>query len=526
MMIKLQEYINKFLARANGAQSHEANGNGNSAQQGPSAFADSWDRSTRSERDIRMEMLDSLLTTPHRDLGLVATLHSQMLKVDPLFYGRLAVWYQKHGDVRDHKEVFIAHLLVSDMPEHRDAGYALLQGLPPYQVARVVRFMKEVLNKLPRSTRTAVEHYLRSREASTEVFDRAALRGRKAMKSLYAGLHVKPSEHADLVLFKNSPPEGSLPWKLKVLAATDDPAEQARLIVQYRIPYTVAIGTVGKVTPTVLVALIDSMSPAEVINNIGSLKRRGAMDHPQVRELIDAKLLKAGSDKRVSAFKAQVAADAVGVDSATREQLSRVTDEQVRRHGRIRKPTAVLVDKSSSMTNAIEVGKRIAAMVSGITDAELHVFAFDTLPYRIGCSGTELSDWEKAFRGIHAGGATSVGCAVEAMRLKNIRVEQIIIITDEEENTAPLVGHAWETYRAAMKIAPNVVILRVGCASTFVQTSLKRAGAQVDTLTFQGDYYALPNLIPLLTRPSRLELLMEILETPLPVRIDRTLRAA
>ena len=33
-----------------------------------------------------------------------------------------------------------------------------------------------------------------------------------------------------------------------------------------------------------------------------------------------------------------------------------------------------------------------------------------------------------------------------------------------------------------------------------------------------GDYYALPNLVPLLARPSKLELLQEILEYPLPQR--------
>lgn len=43
----------------------------------------------------------------------------------------------------------------------------------------------------------------------------------------------------------------------------------------------------------------------------------------------------------------------------------------------------------------------------------------------------------------------------------------------------------------------------------------------VDTFTFKRDYYSLPNLIPLLFRPSQLELLMEILETPLPVRGDK-----
>ena len=51
-----------------------------------------------------------------------------------------------------------------------------------------------------------------------------------------------------------------------------------------------------------------------------------------------------------------------------------------------------------------------------------------------------------------------------------------------------------------------------------VTDACKRAGVQVDVFEFGGDYYSLPNLVPLLARPSRLELLMEILEYPLPAR--------
>ena len=40
----------------------------------------------------------------------------------------------------------------------------------------------------------------------------------------------------------------------------------------------------------------------------------------------------------------------------------------------------------------------------------------------------------------------------------------------------------------------------------------------VDVFQFTGDYYALPNLVPLLSKPSKLELLMEILDYPLPRR--------
>jgi hypothetical protein len=39
-----------------------------------------------------------------------------------------------------------------------------------------------------------------------------------------------------------------------------------------------------------------------------------------------------------------------------------------------------------------------------------------------------------------------------------------------------------------------------------------------DAFQFMGDYYALPNLVPLLARPSKLELLMEIMDYALPQR--------
>ena len=107
-----------------------------------------------AERDLRLEMLNSLLTTPHRELGKVAELHKIMVELDPIFYGHLAAWYQHYGDVRDHKEVFVGNLLNSNLSEHRGAGFMMLQEFPPYQVARIVDFMKQHQQKLPRSTRT------------------------------------------------------------------------------------------------------------------------------------------------------------------------------------------------------------------------------------------------------------------------------------------------------------------------------------------------------------------------------------
>jgi hypothetical protein len=473
-----------------------------------------------NERDMRLEVLNSLLTTPHRELQKVAELHNGMIERDPIFYGHLAVWYQENGDVRDHKEVFVANLLTSEMQTHRDAGFVLLQQFPPYEVARIVDFMKQQKGKMPRSARTAVTRYLRTREADPAFFDRAALRGRKSMKHLYATLHIKPNERAEQVLFKDAPPEDSLAYALKMLALAATPLEQAEIITEFGIPYTIAVGAVKQVTPTVLVALINSMSPQEVINNLNSLKTRGTFENLEVKALIDEKLAQAAKSNRVAALKTRVAAEATQLDAETVAQLNKITDTQVKKRGRISKPTALLVDKSGSMTEAIEVGKQIAALVSVITEAELFVFAFDTIAYPIKAKGGELSDWEKAFQGIKADGATSVGAPVEVMRLKKHAVEQFIIVTDEGDNTAPLFHDAYEAYRRDMQLAPSVLIVKVGASSTFVEHNLRNRSVQVDTFTFAGDYYSLPNLIPMLSRPSRLELLMEIMEMPLPERVN------
>ncbi|HEY0082305.1 MAG TPA: vWA domain-containing protein [Pyrinomonadaceae bacterium] len=471
------------------------------------------------ERDRRLEMLNSLLTTPHRRLEEVAALHREMVEGDPLFYGHLAVWYARHGDVRDHKEVFTANLLASTVAGHRGAGYVLLQELPPYQVARVVDFVKRTRGGLPRSARTAVARYLREREENPRHFDGAALRARKSMKRLYAGLHIKPGTRADAILFKNAPPVNSLAYALKQLAHAGSAAEQARLIVEHGIPYTVAVGAVRTLTPVVLAALVNAMSPQETINNLKSLKERGALAHAEVKTLVDEKLAGAATDTRVSAFKAVRAAGAACVDRATTARLEHAASEQVRKRGRITKTTALFVDKSGSMTLALEVGKQIAALVSGVTEAALYVYAFDTMAYPVVSAGDgALADWERAFRHLRADGGTSIGAPLETMRLRRRKVEQIIIVTDEGENTAPYFNGIYARYCADLNVTPHVVIVKVGAHSDYLERQMRQSRVDFETFTFAGDYYALPNLVPLLSRPSRLELLLEIMETPLPQR--------
>jgi hypothetical protein len=540
-----------------------------------------------AEQDLRLNLLNTLLTTPHRKLDQVWPVHHDIVDKDPRFYVRLGAWYSDHGDVRDHKEMFIVTLVLSQFEGHRDVGLAMLRELPPYQVVRVLDFIhgrkttrkvrvearhaprqeqgparakrQRFLDRLlgrgaaepmvpaaepnrndpagtappavktvvedfglfrnpPRALKTEIIRYLKEREADPEWFDGTVLIARKAVKRLYALLHVKPGERAQKILFEEDPPPDSRVFALRELTKAATPADQARAIIEHRIPYRVAATVVQQMTPTILLALIERMSPQELINNLGSLQRRRAMDNPDLKALIERKLEEAKTGPRVSAFKAEEAMKAANLSADVRQKLEQVADTQVKAKGRIVKPTALFIDKSGSMQLAIELGKRIGAMISTICEKELYVYAFDTMAYPIECAGQNLADWEKALKGITAGGGTSCGVALDSMTRKRQYVEQIIMVTDEEENTAPFFVEVLKKYREAVKADPNVCFVKTPGARDHLEGACQRAGVLWEAFQFTGDYYALPNLVPLLSRPSRLELLMEIMDYPLPQR--------
>jgi len=113
-----------------------------------------------------------------------------------------------------------------------------------------------------------------------------------------------------------------------------------------------------------------------------------------------------------------------------------------------------------------------------------------------------------------------MGCALHYLLAKKKLIEQIIIVTDEGENATPMFTDVYAQYIKTMSISPHVVIIHVGGGgdNTFSQ-NLKRAGISFDTYTPAGDdYYGLPGLVTLLSRKSKLDLIMEIMDFPLAKR--------
>jgi hypothetical protein len=475
------------------------------------------------EHDIRVQILNSFLTTPHRKLDELASLHAEALMHDPLFYGHLALWYFQKSEVRDHKTLFVAHLATCEHKEFREVGWVLLQELAPYEVARVLDHSKRTIGKVPRSLKSAIAYYLMTRENNPRQFDGAAMRARNDLKHLYASLRLKPGPRAQAILFDEQPPEDSSLAALKKLAHAVNAEKQAEIIVENKIPYTTAVGTLKHLTPSVLVALIHAMSPQEVINNMASIKRRGAMEHSEVKGLIEAKLAMAKTDKRVSTMKAKKAVEFAHLDAETERKLTDITDQRVADKVEIKRPTALFVDKSGSMTQAIEVAKQLAALVSAVTTADFRVYAFDVAAFEIKVNISHnrrltLSDWESAFKMIKADGGTSIGVPLSKMTRERIYVEQIVLVTDEGENSSPFFRHAWTEYVKEMRVSPSVIIIKVGGSHLPFEKGLQELGVEMMTYEFRGDEYSLPNVLPLLALPSKAELVDLIMGYELPRR--------
>jgi len=510
-------------------------------------------RAREGEQDVRVGMLNSFLSCPHRDTDQLKDIHLELQKVDPVFYSHLAAWYFKNGDIRDHKEVFVGALTCDPYLENREVGLALFRKLPTYLKRKVVSFVKGKKIKLrkktgkkiqmgkkkvdevtievktvglykniPTSFRNDIKAFLEHIESDPEVFDSIVIRNKDDLKGLYATLHLAPGDRAEDILFKDKYPEDSKLNVFQQIAEAKSPAKVAKLIVENKIPYTVAVGLVEKVTPSILVALINAMSPQEVINNYASLEEKGAMGNADTKALISAKLEKAKTAKGVSALKSKEAVKTGRVkDEETAKQLEAIADIQIKKKGIIKVDTAVFIDKSGSLDTAIEVGKNVAALISGATEANLSVIAFDTSAREIVATGSNMSDWERAFKPVHAHGGTSIGAALDFLMRKNKPVEQIVVVTDEGENNSPYFHDVFPKYVEKFNVTPAITIIYIKTqyGNKEFSACLKRAKIAFDYYEAEsGDYYALPGLIPLLSRKSKLDLLYEIMDTPLPKR--------
>lgn len=438
---------------------------------------------------------------------------------DPEFFSRLIAWNHAKGEVRDSKAALPviglrskAILADSELAENCAAHLALLS---PRDLDRALDFAKAsgvAPSAWKHWLRPTVEGYLRTREAVAEWWDRTVITHRRAVKSLYARWHVKPGPRAQAVLFERRYPRGSIfstVARLPKMTTT----EAAQAVVKRKLPFLIVVGAMGeKAKETRFVsALIDSMSPAEVVNNTAMLEKLGVKTVPELRAAFEAALKRAAESKkgRLGSMKAAKAAESVK-DEKLKNKLRGIQDKKTKAMT-VKGRWLVLGDKSGSMSRSIEVAREVAASLASVAE-EVHLVFFDVMPTYYPVTGKTIEEIRQVTKRISSYGGTSIGCGLASMLMRKIEVDGIAIVSDGGENNDP---RFWDVYRQySGMIGREVPVYFYKVSGDPDALSGTRGMPTFDLRGVPVDHYSIPNLVQSM-RVNPYSLVDEIMETPL-----------
>jgi hypothetical protein len=296
------------------------------------------------------------------------------------------------------------------------------------------------------------------------------------------------------------------------------PQEAAGTILNFKIPFLIAVGALGgiKDKTDVILALIEGMSKAELINNTAALKRWGVMDNPALKAAYDKGLTKVRKIEKVSTLKAGQAAKAVAGDKKLAKKLEKVQEEQIDKRGGIEGDWLVLADRSGSMSESIEVARQVSAILARQVKGQVHLVFFNNRPTYFEVTGKTLEQIQEMTRRMYDSGTTSVGCGLDLIREKGILVNGIAICSDGGENHYPYFHEVHKRYCKEMGADPTIYMYHVPGASDVLSRKCKAVGISMEKfeLGSRPDYYALPQLA-MTMRVGRYTLIEDILETKL-----------
>lgn len=462
------------------------------------------------------QTINQILRVGHGDLSIYADIGLAAVRHEPELFAHLIAWNQVKGEVRDSK---VALPIIALRGEYDEALYqnaaAHLCLLSPRDLVRATRFHRE----LPLCDggaywlKRAISGYIRHREINPRLWDRTVLQHRKSMKTLYAMNHIKPNGRADKILFKRQYPANSLFARVKKLKNMK-PLDAAGTILNSKIPFLVAVGALGgiKDKPDVILALIEQMTPAELINNTAAFERWGVFSNDTLKAAYDKGMAKKG---KVATLKAGKAAKAVKSKKVAKK-LEQAQEKKIDQGKGIEGDWLVLGDRSGSMSNAIELSREMAAFLARTVKGNVYLVLFNTAPTYFDVTGNTLDEIKHATQRYRATGGTSIGCGLDMIREKGIIVGGIAICSDGGDNTSPYFYQAYKRYVDQLGCEPTTYLWHVPGEQNRLVDHCRREGIPLEVFEMgrDVDYYSIPQLA-LTMRTGRYNLIDEIMETPL-----------
>lgn len=464
------------------------------------------------------QIIAQLTRSPHGNLKEYVPLMSQAVAEEPEFCAHLISWNRDNGQIRDSKVALpVLALQTNGTPEFRSNALAHLAKLDPRNLVKALNFAREANWHRQVLTRF-VRRYLRHREENWALWERTALQHRVSMKTLYARYHVHPSAMADQILFKSDYPAGTVFEKVAQLKNMS-PTEAAGTILEKRIPFLTAQAALGAKMKeeAVVLALIERMSPTELVTNSKALERLGVKTVPALRAAYDEALVRATKSKK-NVLKTGRAAEAVG---GTLGKKLRAAQEKQLDSTSVEGDWLVLGDRSPSMEHAIEQAVMVAAILARMAKGQVHLIFFDGSIHRtIDATGKSYEELQQLTKHMTAGGSgTCIGCGLQYLLDKGQEVAGIAIVSDSIENTPPMFPEVYRKYCA--RLGKDVPVYLYLCFTRYTDY-----GGLVDTMKINGldmqvfdirkgvDYYSLPNLVATM-RTNRYSFIAEVMATPL-----------
>ena len=434
------------------------------------------------------------------------------------FLAHLIAYNDKHGSIRDSKIALpMCSLTVWESGEFADNSLAHLTKLDPISMTRAIYFSKEIRPFKSKRLVRLVEAYLREREKSRKWWDATVLQHRKSMKTLYALCHIKPAARANRILFENNYKAGEVFATVKRLKdMTNEDAASA--ILNENIPFQIAIGALGAKAKdsNVVLALIEKMTPNQLVNNAKMLERLGVKTDPVLRSAYESGLQRVAAAPKANVFKTTRAAEAVS--GPLKEKLKAAQEKQIESMGKVKGRWLVLGDRSGSMANCIEASREIASTLARVAEDDVWLVFFDTSPAKvINARGKTYDEILKETKNVNANGGTSIGCGLQYILDKGIEVDGIAIASDGAEHSPPYFVSVYTQYcKKFDKGVPVYFYDLPGEPNYNLVNSMKQAGFDMQIFDMRGktDYYALPNLIQTMS-VQRYGLVDKIMETPL-----------
>lgn len=465
------------------------------------------------------QILSELSRSPHGKLTEYVEVGRKAANLDAGFFAHLIAWDRTKGQIRDAKVALpVVSLSVLDFPaDLAENSLAHLGLLGPRELLRAYRFALEL--RLPgrmRSVRRVVESYLRERETNTMKFERIAVMHRHTLKELYALTHLDMPAWVRGLLFLGDRREGSVAdavAKLKDMS----PTEAAGTIIERKIPFLVAMGALGKKAhePDLVLALINRMSPTELVTNTKLLQKLGVKTNSALRGAYEQAMEKASTSK-ANVLKTTRAAEAIE-DDDLKEKLRGMQERQIQALSGVDGNWLVLADKSGSMTHSIDKAREVAATLAKMVKGNVWLVFFDTSPMTVDVTGLALDHIKMATRHITANGGTSIGCGLKRMLDEKVEIDGIAIVSDGAEHSPPFFHDTLKQYNAWSGKDVPVYLYDVAGEPNSLSGTMQRAGVDMQVFDLRNqnvDFYSLPNLVQTM-RTNRYSLIDEVMAAPL-----------